>query len=277
MVVMDLFTRRIVGLGVAPTHARRRGGLSPVQSRPIAPAAPEACEYAQRPAVSIPSLAGELASPRDQGNQDRTFVPCSHAFVERLIGTLRREYLDPVLFCIRLDLQRKLGRFVAYYNQARVQERARANNSVRTSRPCSAANRRSAAILLAGTLSRPVPHTDRRLISHSPCTGERNARNALVCPDRRVSIVVCTDRWWSLWGHLRNLVYDPGGIGAPHQDRSFSVVRRQTATPMRRMSRGAAAVWLIAPLATQAQIRISRVRVNRNLTARLGAGAENTK
>ena len=76
---------------------------------------------------------------------------------------------------------------------------------------------------------------------------------------------------------LRVLVYDPGGIGAPHQDRSFSVARRQTATLVRRMSKNAAAVWLIAPVATQARIRTSRVRVNHNLAARLGAGAENTK
>jgi hypothetical protein len=48
------------------------------------------------------------------------FVPRSHPFIERLIGTLRREYLDHVLFWTRLDLQRKLGRFATYYNQARV-------------------------------------------------------------------------------------------------------------------------------------------------------------
>jgi hypothetical protein len=76
----------------------------------------------------------------------------------------------------------------------------------------SAPNRRSAAILLASTLPRAYPHADRRLISNSLCTGERNA---LVCTDRRVSNVTCTDRWWSLWGHLSNLVYDPGRIGAP--------------------------------------------------------------
>jgi hypothetical protein len=43
-----------------------------------------------------------------------------------------------------------------------------------------------------------------------------------------------------------------------------------------------AAVWLIAPFATQARVRILGVRVNHNLAAqidplRLGAGAENTK
>src|SRR5450759_845784 len=48
------------------------------------------------------------------------FVPCSHPFVERLIGTVRREYLDHVLFWNRVDLQRKLARFARYYNHVRV-------------------------------------------------------------------------------------------------------------------------------------------------------------
>jgi putative transposase len=48
------------------------------------------------------------------------FVPCSHPFVERLIGTIRREYLDHALFWNRLDLQRKLGQFASYYNDVRV-------------------------------------------------------------------------------------------------------------------------------------------------------------
>jgi putative transposase len=41
-------------------------------------------------------------------------------FVERLIGTLRREYLDQIFFWNGLDLHRKLDRFAAYYNQRRV-------------------------------------------------------------------------------------------------------------------------------------------------------------
>jgi putative transposase len=48
------------------------------------------------------------------------FVPCSQPFVERLIGTVRREYLDHSLFWNRRDLQRKLDRFAAYYNESRV-------------------------------------------------------------------------------------------------------------------------------------------------------------
>jgi putative transposase len=48
------------------------------------------------------------------------FVPRSHPFIERLIGTVRREYLDQVFFCSGLDLLRKLERFAVYYNQRRV-------------------------------------------------------------------------------------------------------------------------------------------------------------
>ena len=47
-------------------------------------------------------------------------VPLSHPFVERLIGTARREFLDHVLFWNRGDLERKLSDFRQYYNAARV-------------------------------------------------------------------------------------------------------------------------------------------------------------
>ena len=47
-------------------------------------------------------------------------VPVSHPFVERLIGTIRREYLDH-LFCWNAqDLQRKLDEFRSYFNEVRV-------------------------------------------------------------------------------------------------------------------------------------------------------------
>lgn len=43
------------------------------------------------------------------------FVPRSHPFIERLNGTLRREYLDQTFFWNGLDLHRKLIRFATYY------------------------------------------------------------------------------------------------------------------------------------------------------------------
>jgi transposase InsO family protein len=47
-------------------------------------------------------------------------VPLSHPFVERLIGTIRRELFDHVPFWHAEDLEQKLLRFRDYYNQARV-------------------------------------------------------------------------------------------------------------------------------------------------------------
>ncbi len=49
-------------------------------------------------------------------------IPCtprSHAFVERLIGTIRREFLDRTLFWNQSDLERKLKNYKAYYNEHR--------------------------------------------------------------------------------------------------------------------------------------------------------------
>jgi putative transposase len=44
------------------------------------------------------------------------FFPLSHPFVERLIGTVRREYLDRIMFWTRSDLENKLLDFQNYYN-----------------------------------------------------------------------------------------------------------------------------------------------------------------
>jgi len=47
------------------------------------------------------------------------YIPVSHPFVERLIGTIRREYLDRMFFWNGVDLGRKLGEFKTYYNGSR--------------------------------------------------------------------------------------------------------------------------------------------------------------
>ena len=44
------------------------------------------------------------------------YVPLSHPFVERLIGTVRRECLDRTLFWTAADLELKLLDFQRYYN-----------------------------------------------------------------------------------------------------------------------------------------------------------------
>jgi transposase InsO family protein len=46
-------------------------------------------------------------------------VPMSHPFVERLIGSVRRELLDQTFFWTASDLENKLRDYQAYYNEHR--------------------------------------------------------------------------------------------------------------------------------------------------------------
>jgi hypothetical protein len=59
------------------------------------------------------------------------FVPQSHPFVERLIGTLRHEYLEQLFFWNGTDLERKLFAYRDYYNQHRCHTGLRGENAER--------------------------------------------------------------------------------------------------------------------------------------------------
>ena len=48
------------------------------------------------------------------------YVPLSNPFIERVIGTIRREFLDHVIFWNANDLERKLEGFRQHYNAHRV-------------------------------------------------------------------------------------------------------------------------------------------------------------
>jgi putative transposase len=116
LVVMDQFTRRIIGFGV---HGGIVDGVA-------------LCRMFQR-AIRGHSLPKYLSSDHDplyrfhqwQANlrvlevaeiKTVPYVPLSHPFVERLIGTIRREYLDRTLFWTTADLETKLLDFQNYYN-----------------------------------------------------------------------------------------------------------------------------------------------------------------
>jgi putative transposase len=127
LIVMDQFSRRIVGFGT------QRGVVDGVA----------VCRMLHR-AIRGHSLPKYLSSDHDplyrhhqwQANlrvlgvteiKTVPYVPLSHPFVERLIGTLRREYLDRVLFWSAADLETKLRDFQDYYNSYRTHS-ARAGN-----------------------------------------------------------------------------------------------------------------------------------------------------
>jgi hypothetical protein len=54
------------------------------------------------------------------GPADRSPIPWQNAYVERLIGTIRRECLDHVIVFGEAHLRRILDKYATYYNESRI-------------------------------------------------------------------------------------------------------------------------------------------------------------
>jgi putative transposase len=120
MVVMDVFTRRLIGFGVAPDNI---DGLSVCRMFNHAIAGQSLPKHVSTDCDPLFRFHRWLANLRVLDIEEVKsvpYVPISHPFVERLIGTIRREYLDRILFWNSVDLTRKLSEFQNYYNEHRV-------------------------------------------------------------------------------------------------------------------------------------------------------------
>ena len=62
------------------------------------------------------SPAAPLADHHQEEIKTVPYAPLSHPFVERLIGTIRRECLDRTLFWTAADLEMKLLEFQRYFD-----------------------------------------------------------------------------------------------------------------------------------------------------------------
>jgi hypothetical protein len=69
-----------------------------------------------------PNVSAPIMIPCFGSTNGKRSVPVSHPFIERLIGTIRREYLDHLLFWNESDLVRKLEAFKEYYNGFRIHQ-----------------------------------------------------------------------------------------------------------------------------------------------------------
>jgi transposase InsO family protein len=116
LVVMDQFTRRLVGVGV---HRGPVTGADVCRMFNVAShvrGTPRHLSTDHDPLFEAHRWAANLRILAIDELKTVPHVPWSHPFVERLIGTMRREFLDQVLFWNARDLERKLGDFQAYYN-----------------------------------------------------------------------------------------------------------------------------------------------------------------
>ena len=120
MLVMDVFTRRIIGFGVEAAYI---DGVSTCRmfNRSIAgEPLPKRISTDHDPLFRFHRWLANLRVREIEEIKSVPYAPVSHPFVERLIGTIRREYLDRTFFWNATDLTRKLGYFRQYYNAHRV-------------------------------------------------------------------------------------------------------------------------------------------------------------
>jgi putative transposase len=132
LVVMDQYTRRIIGFGIQAgvvdgpalcrmfKHAIRRAGL-PKYSVPITT---RCIGFTSARRIYEFSMSGEIKTV--------PYVPLSHPFIERLIGTIRRECLDRLLFWTATDLELKLTAFKEYYNRYRTHDGLQGRTPIET-------------------------------------------------------------------------------------------------------------------------------------------------
>ena len=120
MLVMDVFTRRIIGFGIAPTSI---DGMSVCRMFNCATAGQPKPNTSVRITIhSFVFTAGSQTCACWRSRKSNRFRPLRFhiPFVERLIGTIRREYFDRVFFWNAADLPRKLHDYKMYYNSHRV-------------------------------------------------------------------------------------------------------------------------------------------------------------
>lgn len=119
LLVMDQYTRRIIGFAV---HAGAVDGtvLCRIFTRAIrGQSTPRFLSFDHDPLFTFGRWRANLRIMNITEIKTVPHVPLSHPFVEHLIGTIRREYLDQMLFWGRPDLERTRLEFRYYYNHHR--------------------------------------------------------------------------------------------------------------------------------------------------------------
>lgn len=116
LVVMDQCTRRIVGFGVQRGVVDGVGLCRMFNRATRCQSPPTYLSSDHDPLYRFHQWQANLRILDVKEIKTVPYVPLSHPFVERLIGTIRRECLDRTLFWTAADLEMKLLDFQRYYN-----------------------------------------------------------------------------------------------------------------------------------------------------------------
>jgi len=201
LLVMDVFTRRIIGFGVERANI---DGISVCRMFTYAASGqprPKHVSTDHDPLFRFHRWLANLRVLEIEEIKSVPYAPVSHPFVERLIGTVRREYLDQVFFWNAADLTRELDPFAGVsgcVNARAITTRIactarsleqRAHNSPEHPPPLLL---RSIATLggnIAGVNFRPRLPPDFEFATHKSCftveTQLRSAADRVFCGPRR--------------------------------------------------------------------------------------------
>ena len=127
MVVMDVFTRRIIGFGVERVDLCGASLCRMFNQIIAGQSLPQHLSSDHDPLFRFHRWLANLRILEVDEVKSIPYVPVSHPFVERLIGTIRREFLDQVLIWNAVDLERKLEGFRTYYNDHRAHQSLNGN------------------------------------------------------------------------------------------------------------------------------------------------------
>jgi putative transposase len=120
MLVMDVCTRRLVGFGVERASIEGVSVCRMFNHAIAGERLPKHVSTDHDPLFRFHRWLANLRVLAIEEVKSVPYAPISHPFIERLIGTVRREYLDHVFFWNAADLTRKLDAFADYYNAHRV-------------------------------------------------------------------------------------------------------------------------------------------------------------
>jgi transposase InsO family protein len=119
LVVMDQFTRRLIDVGVHRGAVTGADLCRMFNTATHGRGTPRRLSTDHDPLFEAHRWRANLRILEIDELKTVPHVPWSHPFVERLIGTIRRELFDHVPFWNAHDLERKLADFQTYYNAAR--------------------------------------------------------------------------------------------------------------------------------------------------------------
>ena len=108
---MDQFTRRIIGFGVLTGDVDGVALCRMFNTAISTKGPPYHLSSDNDPLFRYHRWQANLRILEIQEIKTVPYVPLSHPFIERLIGTMRREFLDHVFFWNANDLERKLEGF----------------------------------------------------------------------------------------------------------------------------------------------------------------------